>query len=234
MRGCRRPRTAPLRGRGRGERGLGGTPRSDPDVVRAGGPMVLRQSPAAGMCFGQVPRWLAGTGRSGNVDPAGGCVEGICRGAVERDRRVGSVSPYQVDDLLEQLKLIFGFPYAATDDDAFPGPRAQGMADDRFQVVAAVEAEQAGLDADAVLGESSYADLDCVGYRLRVPGPGNPIRVKADHEDAGYRGCRVHTRDLTSEGSPHVAMWAVDLRELRPIHDSEVTSTDVVYEPIFA
>jgi hypothetical protein len=118
------------------------------------------------------------------------------------------VSSYQVDDLLEQLKLIFGFPYTAADDDAFPGPRAQGMADDRFHVVAVAEAEQAALDADAVLGESSYAGLDCVGYRLRVPGPGNPIRVKADHEDAGYRGCYVHTRNLTSQGLPRVAMWA--------------------------
>jgi hypothetical protein len=60
-----------------------------------------------------------------------------------------------------------------------------------------VEAEQASLNVDAVLSESGYSYLDCVGYRLGVPGPGNPIRIGPYHEDLGCRGCRVHLRNPT-------------------------------------
>src|SRR5580704_14370853 len=62
-----------------------------------------------------------------------------------------------------------------------------------------VEAEQASLNVDAVLSESGYSHLDCVGYRLGVPGPGNPIRIEPYHEDLGCRGCRVHLRNPTWE-----------------------------------
>jgi hypothetical protein len=81
---------------------------------------------------------LTGAGRSGNVNPAGSCVERARRGAVERDRGIGSVSPHKIEHLLEQLKLV---PYTAADDNALPWPDTQGSGDDRRHVVAPVEAE---------------------------------------------------------------------------------------------
>jgi hypothetical protein len=102
------------------------------------------------------------------------------------------VSSHQIDHLLEQLELIFPRPHTAADNDALPRSGAQGISNDRLNVVAAVQADQASFDADAVLGESGYARLDCVGYRLRIPGPGDPVRVEPDHENAGRRGRCVH------------------------------------------
>jgi hypothetical protein len=137
---------------------------------------------------------LTRAGRSGNVNPAGSCVECVRRGAVERDRGIGSVSPHKIDHPLEQLELVF-VPYAAADDDALPWSGTQGSGDDRLHVVASVEAEEASLNAEAVLSESSYSHLDRVGYRLGVPGPGNPIRIEPDYENSRCQGCRVHLRD---------------------------------------
>jgi hypothetical protein len=62
---------------------------------------------------------------------------------------------------------------------------AQRIADDRFNVVASIEADQSGLDTCAMLGEFGESRIDRLGYRLRVPRPGHTIRVKTDDEDAG-------------------------------------------------
>ena len=101
-------------------------------------------------------------------------------------------------------------PYAAADDHALPWPGTQGGGDDRLHVVAPVKAEQASLNADAVLSESGYSHLDCGGNRLGVPGPGNPIRIEPDHEDPGSEGCRVHLRDTTSQDQ-QLLFWVVSL-----------------------
>jgi len=146
-----------------------------------------------------VSQWCGlSAGRSGNVNPAGSCVEYIRRGAVERDRSIGSVSPHKIEHLLEQFELVF-VPYAAADDDALPRPGTQDSGDDRRHVVAPVEAEQASLNAEAVLIEPGYARLDGVGYRLGVPGPGNPVRIEPDDQDPGCRACRVHLRNPTPQ-----------------------------------
>src|SRR5215207_749678 len=133
---------------------------------------------------------------SSEVQPAGGRVEGVGRGAVEGDRGIGSVSSHQVDHLLEQLELVAN---TATDRDALPPSGAQGVSDDRLHVVAAIEAEQAGLNADAVLGEPGYADLNRLGHRLGIPWPGNPVRVESDHENPGSRS-RAHFWTLRRGG----------------------------------
>ena len=143
------------------------------------------------------PEGLTSAAPPGNVNPAGSSVERVRRGAVERDRSTGSVSPHQIEHLLEQLEQIF-VPHPAADDDTLPWPGPQGSGDDNLHVVAAVQAEQASPNADAVLREPGYPHLDCVGYRLGIPRPGNPVRIEPDHEDLGYQGYRVHLPDLTS------------------------------------
>jgi hypothetical protein len=119
----------------------------------------------------------------------------MCRRGVELkgDRCTGSVLSYQVDHSLEQLKLIFGLPHAAAYNHAFPRPGAKGSSDDRFHVVAAVEAKQTGLSTYAVFGESGHSRLDRVCYWPWVPRPGNPVRIEADHEHA-ERGSRCVRR----------------------------------------
>jgi hypothetical protein len=107
------------------------------------------------------PTALASAGRPGNVNPAGSCVERARRGAVECDRSTGSVSPHQIDHLLEQFELIF-VPHAAADDDA----------------------------------------------RLRVPGPGNPVRIEPDHEDSGCAGAVVSTCGILCRRSSRAACQA--------------------------
>ena len=67
------------------------------------------------------------------------------------------------------------------------GRAAKGVGDDRLHVVAAVETEQARVNADAVLREPSYAHLDCVGHWLGILGTGNPVRIKPVHQDPGHR-----------------------------------------------
>jgi len=57
---------------------------------------------------------------------------------------------------------------AATDDHAIPRPSAQGSNDDRLDVVASVEAEQAGRCAYTVFGEPGHSRLDRVCHRLGV------------------------------------------------------------------
>lgn len=83
--------------------------------------------------------------------------------------------------------------YAAADNDVLPPSAARGLADDRLHVVATIQAEQARLHADAVLTESSHAQCDRLGDRLRVPVPWDPVRVEADHEDPGFRSGGVHS-----------------------------------------
>jgi hypothetical protein len=87
------------------------------------------------------------------------------------------VLSYQVDHLLEQLELILGCPHAAADNDALPRPGAQGITDHRHHIIAAVEAKQARLDSDAMLGEPRDSHRDGIGDRLRIPRPGNPVRI---------------------------------------------------------
>ncbi len=60
----------------------------------------------------------------------------------------------------------------------------QRGADNRFHVVASVETDQAGLNAYTMLSEFGQSRLDCLGYRLGVPWPGHPVRIKPDDEDA--------------------------------------------------
>jgi hypothetical protein len=98
----------------------------------------------------------------GDVNPAGSCVERVRRGTAECDRSIGSASPHQIEHLLEQLKLIF-VPHAAADDATLPWPGTQSSGNDRRHVVAAVQAGQASVNADAVLSEPGYSNLDCIG-----------------------------------------------------------------------
>ncbi len=111
------------------------------------------------MRVGSVRRGLTGPG----FNPASGCVEGIRRGAVERDRSIGGVASHQIDHLLEQLDLIFGLAHSTADNDALPRPSAQGIGDPRQHTVAAVEAKQAGFHTDAVLSESRHARRFALG-----------------------------------------------------------------------
>jgi hypothetical protein len=99
--------------------------------------------------------------------------------------------PHQVDHPLEQLKLIFGCAHAAPDDHTLPGPDAKGGSNDSFHVVAAVEAKQTG-STDTVLSEPGHSRLDRVCYRLRIPRPGNPERIEADHEHTRVRSRCIH------------------------------------------
>lgn len=106
------------------------------------------------------------------------------------------MASHQIDHLLEQYELIIGFPHAAADDNALPWPGLQGSSDDRPHVVAAVQTEQAGLDANALLSELGHTNLDGIGYWLGVPRPGNPVRIEPDHKDTGLRSCRIHSWTL--------------------------------------
>jgi len=128
----------------------------------------------------------------GSVKPASGRVEGIGWGLVERDRRIGSVSPDQIDHRLEQLKLLFGLPHTAADNDNLPRSSTQSGADDCLHVVTTVKAEDACLNVDTVLGESRDSHLDRVGYRPGIPRTRHPIRIEPDHEYAVCRGPGVH------------------------------------------
>ena len=76
-------------------------------------------------------------------------------------------------------------PQATANGDALPRMGPQSFPDDRFHVVTSIKADEAGLDAHAVFGELGQARLDRLGYRLRVPRPGHPIRIKPDDQDAG-------------------------------------------------
>ena len=106
------------------------------------------------------------------------------------------MASHQIDHLLEQYELIIGFPHAAADDNALPWPGLQGSSDDRPHVVAAVQTEQAGLDANALLSELGHTNLDGIGYWLGVPRPGHPVRIEPDHKDTGLRSCRIHSWTL--------------------------------------
>ncbi|HLX51766.1 MAG TPA: hypothetical protein VKS82_25850 [Streptosporangiaceae bacterium] len=117
---------------------------------------------------------------------------------VERDRSIGSVSPYKIEHLLEQFEMVF-VPDAAADDDALPWSGTQGSGDDRLHIVAPVKAEKTSLNAEAVLSESSYSHLDCVGYRLGIPGPGNPIWIEPDYEDSRCQVGRAHLWNTTPQ-----------------------------------
>jgi len=102
------------------------------------------------------------------------------------------VSSHQIDHLLKQFELIVGLAHTAANDHALPRPGAKCSSDDRFHIVAAVEANQAGLSAYAVFGESGHSRLDRVCYWLGIPWPGNPIRIEPDNEHAGGGGRDVH------------------------------------------
>ncbi len=70
--------------------------------------------------------------------------------------------------------------HAPTNDDALPRLGAKSSGDDRLNVVAAIEAEQAELSPKTVLDESGPSGLDAVCHRLGSQGPGtrygsNPI-----------------------------------------------------------
>jgi hypothetical protein len=153
------------------------------------------------LCDGRGRRLLRRGSLPGDVNPAGRRVERTRRAAVERDRRTRSVSPHQVDHLLEQLKLT-AVPYAAADHDALPWPGTQGSGYNRRYVIAPVEAEQARLNAEAVLSEPGNSDLDRVGYGLGIPRTGDPVRIEPDDQDPGYQTCRVHIRKPTPHARP--------------------------------
>ena len=75
-------------------------------------------------------------------------------------------------------------PQTTADGDALPGMGLQRTADDRFHIVASVEADQAGLNANAMFSEFGQSRRDRLGYRLGVPRPGHPIRIKPNNQDA--------------------------------------------------
>ena len=70
---------------------------------------------------GQAGRLPSRTARqersSGDLNPAGGCLECVPRGGVECDRCVSGVPTHQVDHPLQQFRLM---AHTATNDDAFP------------------------------------------------------------------------------------------------------------------
>lgn len=144
------------------------------------------------VCDTAPPARLTAAGRSGNLHPAGSCVEGIRRCAIERDGGIGSVSSHQIDHLLEQLKLTFRRPHTAADNDALPRLGTQGMTDERLHRRCR-RGRTGKFNANAVLGESSDAHLDCVRYRLRVPGPGTRYGSSPITRTRGTRGV-VSTR----------------------------------------
>lgn len=76
-------------------------------------------------------------------------------------------------------------PQATADSDALPWMGLQRVPDDRVHVVTSIKADQAGLDTYAMSGELGQSRLNRLGQRRRVPGPGHPIRIKPDDEDAG-------------------------------------------------
>ena len=129
----------------------------------------------------------AGIAALGDVDPAGGRVVRVGRGGVERNRGTRRVTSDQIDDLFEQETLIVCCAQTPTDDNAFPRSSPDGLADGRDHVVTAVDADQAGLDGDAMLSKSSESGVDGRCHRHRVPRPGNPMGVESDDEDAGCR-----------------------------------------------
>ena len=75
-------------------------------------------------------------------------------------------------------------PQATADSDALPGMGLQRVADDRFHVVASIETDQAGLNTNTMFSEFGQSRLDRLGYRLGVPWPGHPIRIKPNDQDA--------------------------------------------------
>jgi hypothetical protein len=69
------------------------------------------------------------------------------------------VLSHQVDHLLEQQDFFVPCSQSPADHDALPGPRTQRIGDQSHDVVAAVEAYKARLDADVVASEY----LDALG-----------------------------------------------------------------------
>jgi hypothetical protein len=107
------------------------------------------------------------------------------------------VPAHEVDDALEQLQPLLGLADAATDDDHLPRPLVERVGDDRLDVVAPVEAEQAGLRPDPGISEPRHAESDRLRYRCGVPRPGHPVRVEPDHQDARLRSGAVHPVDAS-------------------------------------
>lgn len=99
---------------------------------------------------------------------------------------------HQVDHPLEQFQLIFGLAHAASYNHAFPRTGTKRFDDECFHVVAAVKAEQAGLNPNAVLNEPGNSRLDRIRYRLWIPRSGNPVGIEADHQNARRWGRYVH------------------------------------------
>ena len=89
-------------------------------------------------------------------------------------------------------KSLVGLAHSAANDDALPRPGSQGSGHHRLHVVAAVEAEQAGLSTYAVVGEPGHSHFNGICHRLGVPRPGHPIRIEPDHEHARRGGRCVH------------------------------------------
>lgn len=114
------------------------------------------------------------------------------RCAVKGDRRLGSVSADQVDDGFEKLQLFLRRPDAATDNDAVPRSGLECEDDAGLDVLAAVEAQQAGFCMEAAVGKSRHADLDRVRDRLRVPWARHPVGVKTDDENMKARDGITH------------------------------------------
>ncbi|MFJ9721476.1 hypothetical protein ACIRP3_01890 [Streptomyces sp. NPDC101209] len=133
-----------------------------------------------------------------SLDPTGSGLVGRCRGGVERDGRLWGVPPHQVDDLLEEFHLIVRVPQTTADGHALPPMGSQGITDDYFYVVTSVKADEAGLDGHVVFGELGQSHLDRFGYRLGVPRPGQPIRIKPDDKDAGG-GSGVHVGTIRAD-----------------------------------
>jgi hypothetical protein len=98
------------------------------------------------------------------------------------------VPTHKVDHLLEQLIVMAD---AAADDDALPRLRAQGRGDDGLHVVAAIEADQAEISANATLHEPGPSDLNAVCDRLGVPRSWHPIWIEPDHE---HPRCEIRSR----------------------------------------
>ena len=95
---------------------------------------------------------------------------------------------HQVDDSLEESELILGRADVSMDH-ALRWLGLQRGGDHQFRGVASVEAEQAGLCADAVTGERGHAGLDGVGYRFGVPRARHAVRVQNDDRTRGVSCC---------------------------------------------
>ncbi len=108
---------------------------------------------------------------------------------------------HEIDDLLKQLELIVGGSYPAADHNALPSSGAQRLGDHRGDVVAAVKADQARLDADGVFGEACDASLDSVGNRGGIPWSRDPIRIEAQDQYPEWEICGVHVATVVHQRS---------------------------------